>query len=116
MAEGVVWSGLFGCDGVMLPVRLGCLFGVVFGVEVVGMGEMSMMAGVGVLAGLVMLGGLTMVLSRLLMMLGRLRVMFSGAFRVLRHYQPPCYASDAGVMPGGDDRTAMLLCSMDDGC
>jgi hypothetical protein len=73
----------------MLRMRLGRLFGVVFGVELVSMGEMGMMASVGVLASLVMLGGFTMVLSRLLMMLGRLGVMFSGAFAVLRHYRSP---------------------------
>jgi hypothetical protein len=79
----------------MLRVRLGRFCSVVFGMELVGRGEMGMMAGLGVLAGLVMLGGFTMVLSRLLIMLGRLGVMFSGAFGVLRHYQSPCYASEA---------------------
>ena len=67
----------------MFRVRLGRLFGVTLGVDVVRMGKMRMMAGVCVLAFLMMFGGLAM-------MLGGFVVVLGGAFRVLHNRTPRC--------------------------
>ena len=69
-------------------VRLGRLFGVILGVDVVRVGEMRMMAGVYVLVFLMMFGGLAMMLGSLLVMLG-------GAFRVLHNPSPRCAPTSA---------------------
>jgi hypothetical protein len=73
---------------VVFRVRLGRLFGVILGVDVVRVGEMSLMAGVYVLAFPMMFGGLAM-------MLGSLLVMFGGAFRVLHNPSPRCAPASA---------------------
>lgn len=75
----------------MRPSRL---FGVTLGVQMVGVSEMRMMAGVCVLTLLVMLGSLAVVLGRLLVMLGGLAMMFGGPFGVLRHDASPRSAPD----------------------
>ncbi len=73
-------------------IRLGRLFGVIPGVEVMRLGKMRMMGGVCMLALLVMLGGVTVMLGRLLVMVGGLGVMFGGAFGV-GHDRSPCRVS-----------------------
>jgi hypothetical protein len=80
---------------VVFRVRLGRLFGVILGVDVVRVGEMSLMAGVYVLAFPMMFGGLAMMLGSLLVMLGGFLVMFGGAFRVLHNPSPRCAPASA---------------------
>jgi hypothetical protein len=87
---------------VVFRVRLGRLFGVILGVDVVRVGEMSLMAGVYVLAFPMMFGGLAMMLGSLLVMLGSLLVMLGGflvmlggAFRVLHNPSPRCAPASA---------------------
>jgi hypothetical protein len=80
---------------VVFRVRLGRLFGVILGVDVVRVGEMSLMAGVYVLAFPMMFGGLAMMLGSLLVMLGGFLVMLGGAFRVLHNPSPRCAPASA---------------------
>jgi hypothetical protein len=70
-------------------MRLGRLFGVFPGVEVVRVGEMRVMASIRVLALFVMFGCFTMVFGCLLVMLGGLLMMFGGPFAVLWHLPSP---------------------------
>jgi hypothetical protein len=62
---------------------------------VVRVGEMSLMAGVYVLAFPMMFGGLAMMLGSLLVMLGGFLVMLGGAFRVLHNPSPRCAPASA---------------------
>lgn len=77
----------------MVRMRLGGLFAMMFGVDVMGVGEMRVMGGVFVLAVFVMLGGVTVMLGGFRMMVGGVGVMFGSAFGV-RHGSSPHYAPD----------------------
>ena len=67
-------------------MRLGRLFGVMFGMGMVGMSEMGVMAGILVRTVFVMLGRLLMMLGRFLVMMGGFSVMFGSAFGVRHGY------------------------------
>jgi hypothetical protein len=95
---------------VVFGVRLGRLFRVMLGVDVMRVSEMRMMSGVFVLAVAMMLGGLTMMLGSFDVMVRRAGVMLGGALGVL-HGLSPRYAPirRAATMRGLCDGTAKDL-------
>jgi hypothetical protein len=67
---------------VVIGVSLGRLVGVMLGMQIVSTGEMGVVAGGLVFAARRMFGGLAMMMRGALVMLGRVLVMFGGAFGV----------------------------------
>jgi hypothetical protein len=79
---------LFMIVGVMFRMMLGRLLGMVRGLQVMTLRQVSVMAGAFVLTGLVMIGSLMMVIRGLLVMLRCFAVVFRAL--MLGHWFSPC--------------------------
>jgi len=82
----------------MLGMLLGGLMGVVRGMQAVGMRDMSVMAGLFVLAALIVLGGLAVMVRRTLMVLGRRFVVLAAMMGLGAHWVHPVVAFVVGKM------------------